>query len=125
MVGGRRMPLDIVRMLFTGSSCWHIHETFLCVACSCSGWQGVHRHTKLKQGSELHMVKKEEGKEKQQLTGPEPATSRSVYPLAIDLEVAGSGPVSCCFSIPSSFFTMCSSLACLSLVSPWYVDHLH
>ena len=33
---------------------------------------------------------------------------------AIDLEVAGSGPVSCCFSIPSSFFTMCCSLPCLS-----------
>ena len=28
---------------------------------------------------------------------------------AKDLEVAGSGPVSCRFSIPSSFFTMCSS----------------
>ena len=37
---------------------------------------------------------------------------------AIDLEVAGSGPVSCCFSFPSSFFTMYSSLPCLSLVSP-------
>ena len=34
--------------------------------------------------------------------------------LAIDLEVAGSGPVGCCFSIPSSFLTMCSSLTCLS-----------
>ena len=43
--------------------------------------------------------------EKQWLNGPEPA---------IDLEVAGSGPVSCCFSIPFSFFIMCSSLPCLS-----------
>ena len=34
---------------------------------------------------------------------------------AIDLEVAGFGPVSCCFSFSSSFFTMCSSLPCLSL----------
>ena len=34
--------------------------------------------------------------------------------LAIDLEVAGSGPVGCCFSIPSSFLTMYSSLTCLS-----------
>ena len=34
--------------------------------------------------------------------------------LAIDLEVIGSGPVGCHFSIPSSFLTMCSSLACLS-----------
>ena len=32
----------------------------------------------------------------------------------IDLEVAGSGLVSCCLYIPSSFFTMCSYLACLS-----------
>ena len=32
----------------------------------------------------------------------------------IDLEVADSGPVDCCFSFPSSFFTMCSSLPCLS-----------
>ena len=35
---------------------------------------------------------------------------------AIDLEVAGSGPVGCCF--PSSFFTMCSSLPGLSLFNP-------
>ena len=35
---------------------------------------------------------------------------------AIDLEVAGSGPVGCCFSVPSSFLTMCSSLACLQLI---------
>ena len=33
---------------------------------------------------------------------------------AIDLEFAGSGLVSCCFSFPSSYFTMCSSLPCLS-----------
>ena len=32
---------------------------------------------------------------------------------AIDLEVAASGLVSCCFYFPSSFFTMCSSLPCL------------
>ena len=33
----------------------------------------------------------------------------------IGLEVAGSGPVSCRFFIPSSFLaTMCSSLACMS-----------
>ena len=34
---------------------------------------------------------------------------------AMDLEVAGFGPVSYCFSFPSSFFIMCSSLPCLSL----------
>ena len=33
---------------------------------------------------------------------------------AIDLEVA---PVSCCFSFPSSFFTICSSLSCLLVFS--------
>ena len=33
----------------------------------------------------------------------------------IDLEVTGCGPVGCCFSFPSSFFTMCSSLPCLSV----------
>ena len=38
-----------------------------------------------RQGSELHMVKKEEGKEKQQSTGPESATSRSITdPLAAE-----------------------------------------
>ena len=37
---------------------------------------------------------------------------------AIDLEVTGSGPVSCCFSVPSSFSTMCSSLTCLSFALP-------
>ena len=62
---------------------------------------------------------------KQQLTRPEPATSRSIVdPLegngsmdagddhgsaakgsAIDLEVAGSGPVSCRFFIPLSFLS--------------------
>ena len=35
---------------------------------------------------------------------------------AINLEVAGSGPVSCCFSIPFSFFTMRSSLPYASLI---------
>ena len=34
--------------------------------------------------------------------------------LAIDLEIASFGSVSCCFCIPFSFFTMCSSLPCLS-----------
>ena len=35
--------------------------------------------------------------------------------LATDLEVAGSGPVSCSFFIPFSFLPyMCGSLACLS-----------
>ena len=35
---------------------------------------------------------------------------------SIDLEVTGSGPVSCYFPFPrSSFFTMCSSLLCLSI----------
>ncbi len=29
---------------------------------------------------------------------------------AIDLEVAASGLVSCCFYFPSSFFTMCTCL---------------
>ena len=38
-----------------------------------------------RQGSELCMVKKEEGKERQQLTGPEPATSRFIAdPLAAE-----------------------------------------
>ena len=46
--------------------------------------------------------------------------------LAIDLKVAGSGPVSCHFFIPF-FFIMCSCLAysCPSFALPWYVDHLH
>ena len=36
-------------------------------------------------GSELHMIKEEEGKEKQELTGPEPATSRCIAdPLATE-----------------------------------------
>ena len=34
--------------------------------------------------------------------------------LAIDLEIASFGSVSCCFCIPFSFFTMCSSLPYLS-----------
>ena len=37
--------------------------------------------------------------------------------LAIDLVVTGSGLVGRCFSIPSYFLTMCSSLTCLSVVS--------
>ena len=37
---------------------------------------------------------------------------------AIDLEVAGSRPVNCCFSILFSFFTMCSSLPCLQSCIP-------
>ena len=42
-------------------------------------------HMNERQGSELHTVKKEEGKEKQQLTGPEPMTSRSIAkPLAVE-----------------------------------------
>ena len=43
-------------------------------------WRGstYHGGTNERQGSELHMVNKEEGKEKQQLTGLEPATSRSI-----------------------------------------------
>ena len=40
---------------------------------------------------------------------------------ATDLDVAGSGLVGCCFSIPSSFFTMCSSLPCLSVLIIIYV----
>ena len=44
---------------------------------------------------------------------------------AKDLEVAGAGPVHCRFSIPPSFLTMCSSERCLSLASPWYIDHLN
>ena len=39
------------------------------------------------------------------------------------LELAGSGPVSCRFSIPSSFYTMFSSLPCLPFALPWYTDH--
>ena len=38
---------------------------------------------------------------------------------AIDLEVTGSGPVGCRFSIPSSFFTTCSSLPCVSWTGSW------
>ena len=41
----------------------------------------------------------------------------AVKGLAIDLEVVGSGSVSCCFSFPSSFLTMCSTLPCLSVES--------
>ena len=37
---------------------------------------------------------------------------------AIDLEVTGSDLVSCCFSVPSYFLTMCSSLTCLSFALP-------
>ena len=44
---------------------------------------------------------------------------------AKDLEVAGVGPVHCHFSLPPSFLTMCSSERCLSLASPWYIDHLN
>ena len=36
----------------------------------------------------------------------------AVKESVIDLEVTGSGPVGCHFSIPSSFFTMCSSPGC-------------
>ena len=44
-----------------------------------------HGDTNERQGNKLHMVKKEEGKEKQRLTGPEPATSRSIAdPLAAE-----------------------------------------
>ena len=42
---------------------------------------------------------------------------------AIDLEVAGSGPVSCRFPFPP-LLTMCSSLICLLFALPWYADHL-
>ena len=34
--------------------------------------------------------------------------------VAIDLEVTGSGLVSCCYSFPSSSFIMSSLLPCLS-----------
>ena len=44
---------------------------------------------------------------------------------AKDLEVAGAGPVHCHFSLPPSFLTMCSSERCLSLASPWYIDHVN
>ena len=44
---------------------------------------------------------------------------------AKDLEVAGAGLVHCHFSLPPSFLTMCSSERCLSLASPWYIDHLN
>ena len=41
--------------------------------------------------------------------------------LARDLEVTVSGPVSCYFSFPRSyFFTMCSSLPCLSIAISFY-----
>ena len=42
-----------------------------------------HGDTNERQGAELHMVKKEEGMEKQQSTRPKPLTSRSIAnPLA-------------------------------------------
>ena len=45
-----------------------------------------HGDTNERQGSQLHMVKKEQGKEKQQLTGPEPTTSKSIAdPLVAEL----------------------------------------
>ena len=45
-----------------------------------------HGDTNERQGSQLHMVKKEQGKEKQQLTGPEPTTSKSITdPLVAEL----------------------------------------
>ena len=48
-------------------------------------WSTYHCDYNKRQGSELHMVKKEEGKEKEQLTGPEPATSKSIAnPLAVE-----------------------------------------
>ena len=41
--------------------------------------------TNERQGGELYMVKKEEGKETLQLTGPEPVTCRSIAnPLAVE-----------------------------------------
>ena len=40
---------------------------------------------------------------------------------AIDLEVAGSGPVELLFFLSSSFFTICSSLPCLSVYSYYYL----
>ena len=46
---------------------------------------------------------------------------------AIDLEVTGSDLVSCCFSIPVSFFTICSSLPCLSdgiIVCTYVIMHV-
>ena len=44
--------------------------------------------------------------------------------LAIDLKVTDPGLVSCCSSILSSFFTMCSSLLCLSGVH-YFDAHIH
>ena len=44
-----------------------------------------------------------------------------------DLEVTGSDLVSCCFSIPVSFFTICSSLPCLSdgiIVCTYVIMHV-
>ena len=41
-----------------------------------------------RQGRELHMIKKEEGMEKRQPTGPEPEASKSIAdPLAAELRV--------------------------------------
>ena len=45
---------------------------------------------------------------------------------AIDLEVAGSGLVSCCFSfLPLSLPCAVHYLDFHWYISPWYVDHLH
>ena len=43
---------------------------------------------------------------------------------AIDLEIAGSGPVIAAIFYSLLFLTVCSSLACLSFVT-MYADHLH
>ena len=44
--------------------------------------------------------------------------------LTKDLEVTGSGPDCCYFSIPL-FFAMCSFPTCLSFALPWYADYVH
>ena len=50
-----------------------------------NGLYMYHGNANERQGRELHMVKKEKGMEKQQLTGPEPATSRSIAdPMAAE-----------------------------------------
>ena len=49
--------------------------------------------------------------------GSDQGISTAAKGLATDLEVAGSGPVGCHFSIPTPFFAMCSSPPCLSVLS--------
>ena len=84
-----------------------------------------HGDTNERQRSELHMVRKEGGRENGSELDQHIASDLAAKGLAKDLEVASAGLVHCHFSFPPSFLTMCSSEHCLSFVSPWYIDHLN